>query len=101
LTIELTIQPQSQRSSVFATQGKQYAQLYIDLLRKLQRVDTVQAVLVAINEMLGDINTIPLFHQLSSGEHPDDPYAPLIKCLGMEEEFAVLGSLRILALLIA
>lgn len=56
---------------------------------------------MAINEMLGDINTIPLFHQLASSEHPDDPYAPLIKCLSMEEEFAVLGSLRILALLVA
>lgn len=51
--------------------------------------------------MLGDISTIPLFHKLGSSEHPDDPYGPLIKCLAMEEEFAVLGSLRILALLIA
>lgn len=31
----------------------------------------------------------------------DEPYGPIVKCLGMEEEFAVLGSLRILALLIA
>jgi V-type H+-transporting ATPase subunit H len=94
-------QPQSQRASVFATQGSQYAKLYIDLLRKLQRVDTVQAVLVAVNEMLSDPTTIPLFHQLASSEHPDDPYGPLIKCLTMEEEYAVLGSLRILALLIS
>jgi len=51
--------------------------------------------------MLSDPTTIPLFHQLGSSEHPDDPYGPLIKCLMMEEEYAVLGSLRVLAPLIA
>lgn len=99
--MELTLQPQSQRSSLFATQGSQYAKLYIDLLRKLQRVDTVQAVLVAINDMLSDPSTIPLFHGLKSAENPEDPYGPIVKCLSMEEEFAILGSLRILAMLIA
>ena len=95
-------QPPGQRPTVFATQGQQYAKLYIDLLRKLQRVDTVQAVLVAITDMLSaDPSTIPLFHSLSSSEFPDDPYGPIIKCLAMEEEFAVLASLRILALLIS
>ncbi|WVQ63352.1 uncharacterized protein L199_001504 [Kwoniella botswanensis] len=94
--------PQGQRSTVFATQGQQYAKLYIDLLRKLQRVDTVQAVLVSINDMLqSDPATISLYHNLPSAENPEDPYGPLVKCLSMEEEFAVLGSLRILALLIA
>jgi V-type H+-transporting ATPase subunit H len=64
-------------------------------------VDTVQAVLCAINDMLADTSTIPLFHRLASTEFPEDPYGPIVKCLSMEEEFAVLGSLRILALLIA
>ncbi|WWD20731.1 hypothetical protein CI109_105207 [Kwoniella shandongensis] len=95
--------PPAQRPTIFATQGPQYAKLYIDLLRKLQRVDTVQAVLVSINDMLASdpTTTIPLFHALATSENPEDPYAPIIKCLSMEEEFAVLGSLRILALLIA
>ncbi|WRT70736.1 uncharacterized protein IL334_007734 [Kwoniella shivajii] len=93
--------PQGQRSTVFATQGPQYAKLYIDLLRKLQRVDTVQAVLVSISDMLSDSSTIHLYHDLNSPVNPEDPYGPLLKCLSMEEEFAVLGSLRILALLIA
>ncbi|WVF68216.1 hypothetical protein IAT40_002981 [Kwoniella sp. CBS 6097] len=93
--------PQGQRTTVFATQGSQYAKLYIDLLRKLQRVDTVQAVLVSINDMLSHTSTIPLYHDLASQGNPEDPYGPLVKCLSMEEEFAVLASLRILALLIA
>ena len=96
------MQPPAQRPSVFATQGQQYARLYIDLLRKLQRVDTVQAVLVSINEMIvADPHTTTLFHSLSSNETPDDPYGPLINCLALEEELVVLAALRILGLLIA
>jgi len=87
---------------VFATQGQQYARLYIDLLRKLQRVDTVQAVLVSINEMIiADPNAISLFLSLGSQESPDYPYGPLINCLALEEELIVLAALRILGLLIA
>ncbi|KAE8541444.1 hypothetical protein D1P53_002804 [Cryptococcus gattii VGV] len=93
--------PSAQRPTVLATQGSQYAKLYIDLLRKLQRVDTVQAVLVSISDMLADNSTIPYFHNLASPEYPDDPYGPIVKCLNMDEEFPVLGSLRILSLLIA
>lgn len=71
-------------------------------MRKLQRVDTVQAVLVSISNMLSDLNTIKYFHDLSS-KNPDDPYGPIVKCLTMEtdEEFVHLESLRILGLLIA
>lgn len=97
-------QPIQQRPQIIATQGQQYARLYIDLLRKLQRVDTVQAVLVSINDMLvqnDPTTTIPLFHDLATSEHPDDPYGPLINVLGMEEELVVLASLRILGLLVS
>ena len=96
-------QPLSQRPTVYASSGERYARLYINLLRKLQRVDTVQAVLVAINEMLAanPMTSIPLFHSLASKESPDDPYAPIVKCLGMEEELVILASLRILGVLIA
>jgi V-type H+-transporting ATPase subunit H len=51
--------------------------------------------------MLSDPTTIPVFHQLASSEQPEDPYGPLIKCLTMEDEFVVLGALRVLALLIS
>jgi V-type H+-transporting ATPase subunit H len=52
------------------------------------------------------IKTIPHFHALrkkdGEGEgSQDEPYGPLVKCLSMEEEFAILGSLRILGVLIA
>ncbi len=35
-----------------ATQGETYAKLYMNLLRNLQKVDTVQWVLVAIYGMI-------------------------------------------------
>ena len=44
---------------------------------------------------------LPLYHNLRTTEHPDDPYGPLVKCLAQEEEFAVLASLRLLGLLVA
>lgn len=64
-------------------------------------MDTIQAVLVSISDMLADNSTISYFHNLASPEYPDDPYGPIVKCLNMDEEFPVLGSLRILSLLIA
>lgn len=50
-----------------------------------------------------DPSTLPLFHNLSSANDakPDDPYGPLIKCLGLQDEFVLLESLRIMALLIS
>ncbi|BEI92182.1 uncharacterized protein CcaverHIS019_0410020 [Cutaneotrichosporon cavernicola] len=94
--------PLSQRGHKIATEGAQYAKLYIDLLRKLQRVDTVQAVLVSISVMLADMKAFHYFHDLRK-DNPLDPYQPIVKCLTMDtdEEFVHLESLRILALLIA
>jgi len=96
------VQPIAQRNTVFDKQGAEYAKLYIDLLRKLHRVDTVQAVLVSISNMLTDLNAIKYFHDLAQND-PQDPYAPIVKVLTMDtdEEFIHLESLRILALLIA
>lgn len=42
----------SQRAALFATEGETYARLYVDLLAKLQKVDTVQCVLVGISNMI-------------------------------------------------
>lgn len=50
-----------------------------------------------------EADTLPLFHNLrsSSEGRADDPYGPLIKCLSMQDEFVLLESLRIMALLIS
>jgi hypothetical protein len=53
--------------------------------------------------VLAEPDTLPLFHNLrsSSDSKSDDPYGPLIKCLSMQDEFVLLESLRIMALLIS
>jgi V-type H+-transporting ATPase subunit H len=91
-------------------------------LRKLQKVDTVQAVLVGISNMLAgqypilvrgiaaeptsvfaDPTNLPLFHNLAqqSDAKSDDPYGPLIKCLSLQDEFVLLEALRIMAILVS
>lgn len=60
----------------------------------------MQCVLVGITNMISDPSTIPLFHKLSE-TNPEDPYGPLIKCLNLQDEFSLLESLRILAVLIS
>lgn len=122
-TTSCTSQGKSQRAATIATQGPTYAKLFIDLLRKLQKVDTVQAVLVGISNMLAgmhvpytsghspdvpfchlqDPSNLPLFHNLSqqSDAKSDDPYGPLIKCLSLQDEFVLLEALRIMGVLIS
>jgi V-type H+-transporting ATPase subunit H len=48
-------------------------------------------------------DTLSLYHNLrnSSESKSDDPYGPLIKCLSLQDEFVLLESLRIMALLIS
>lgn len=89
-------QPRSQLPSLFSTQGQTYATLYLTLLGKLTRLDTIQAVLVAVHDMIKDGSNLLYFHGLDGNE----VYQPLVKCLGIEDEFSVLASLRILAILI-
>lgn len=66
--VDITLQPKSQRSVLFAEQGSTYAKLYIELLRKLQKVDTVQAVLVGIENMLSGMSSVSLAHTLCNDE---------------------------------
>ncbi|GHJ88819.1 hypothetical protein NliqN6_5221 [Naganishia liquefaciens] len=96
-------QGKSQRAATIATQGPTYAKLFIDLLRKLQKVDTVQAVLVGISNMLADPSNLSLFHNLSkqADAKTDDPYGPLTKCLSLQDEFVLLEALRIMGVLIS
>jgi V-type H+-transporting ATPase subunit H len=82
--------------SVLLTEGRTYAFLYLSLLKKLQRVDTMQCLLVLITDaLLGSLSRCPsvLFLNSSYLDHeerislfidtaeadPDFPYAPLLR----------------------
>lgn len=86
--------------SVLLTEGRTYAYLYLSLLKKLQRVDTMQSLLVLITDaLLGSLshssiscvsNTsfldheerIPLFIDTAQVD-PDLPYAPLLRYISI------------------
>ena len=45
-------QPRAKTESLLLSDGQAYAQLYLGLLKKLQRVDTLQSILVLIADAL-------------------------------------------------
>jgi V-type H+-transporting ATPase subunit H len=51
-------QPKAKTESTFISDGKTFALLYLRLLKKLQRVDTVQCILVLIADALSGVFSI-------------------------------------------
>ncbi|OZJ03068.1 hypothetical protein BZG36_04613, partial [Bifiguratus adelaidae] len=85
--------------AVSADDGPLYAQMYMSLLHRLSRVDTVQSILVLVDEMLKDHDErVTWFHQAAVG-NPDFPYGPFLKCLHLDDEFVPLDASRILTTL--
>ncbi|KAJ3501757.1 hypothetical protein NLJ89_g9198 [Agrocybe chaxingu] len=72
-------QPRTKAESALLSEGQTYATLYLGLLKKLQRVDTMQCILVLITDALLEID-------------PELPYAPLLKSLEAQDEFVQLNS---------
>jgi V-type H+-transporting ATPase subunit H len=89
-------QPRAKIESILVTDAPTYAILYLNLLRNLVRVDTMQYVLVMIADALTGQSTynsfyhraeifqdhderVPLFTGASSS-NPEFPYVPLLKC---------------------
>jgi V-type H+-transporting ATPase subunit H len=88
--------------SILVTDGRQYALLFLNLLQKLARADTMQNILVLIGDALtgwseyggkttrADVRTadhderIPLFLDAAKLD-PELPYAPFLKCATRSE----------------
>ncbi|KAG8900908.1 H(+)-transporting V1 sector ATPase subunit H [Tulasnella sp. 403] len=87
--------------SILVTDGSVYATLYLKLLKKLVRVDTMQYLLVMIGDALLDHDErIPLFTRPVEGE-PDLPYGPLLRALNTQDEFIQLKASQILTTLLS
>ncbi|KAL0947311.1 hypothetical protein HGRIS_013430 [Hohenbuehelia grisea] len=105
-TEELTLikkvgQQKAKTESILLSDGQTYALLYLQLLKKLQRVDTMQCLLVLIAEALVDHEErIPLFTRTSETE-PDLPYIPLLRTLETQDEFVQLKTAQILTILLS
>ncbi|KAG1796803.1 ATPase V1 complex subunit H [Suillus plorans] len=94
-------QPRAKVESIHLSDGQTYALLYLRLLKKLQRVDTMQCLLVLIADALLDHDErIPLFARAAQSD-PDLPYAPLLRTLEAQDDFVQLKSAQILTVLLS
>ncbi|KAI0058341.1 ATPase V1 complex subunit H [Artomyces pyxidatus] len=94
-------QPRARTESILLSDGPTYALLYLRLLHKLQRVDTMQCILVLIADALSDHDErIPLFTR-SVESDPELPYGPLLRTLGTQDDFVQLKAAQILTVLLS
>ncbi|KAF8874637.1 armadillo-type protein [Gymnopilus junonius] len=93
-------QPKAKCEAVLLSEGRTYAVLYLSLLKKLQRVDTMQYLLILITDALQDHDErIQLF--LTASETDSDlPYVPLLRALETQDEFVQLKAAQILTVLL-
>ncbi|PPQ64691.1 hypothetical protein CVT26_002781 [Gymnopilus dilepis] len=89
-------QPKPKCEAVLLSEGRTYAVLYLSLLKKLQRVDTMQYLLILITDALQDHDERILLFLRASEEDPDLPYAPLLRALETQDEFVQLKAAQIL-----
>ncbi|GAA6024941.1 hypothetical protein JCM10207_001439 [Rhodosporidiobolus poonsookiae] len=83
---------------VLEAEAETYAALYIRLLNKLSRNDTLQFILVLLGDFIADRDErIPLFFAASS----DSPYPPLLKLLDSQDDFVRLKSSVVASILLS
>ncbi|KAG5718677.1 V-type proton ATPase subunit H [Termitomyces sp. T112] len=94
-------QPRARIEQILLSDLQIYAHLYFRLLKKLQRVDTMQCLLVLIADALSDHEErIPVFLRTAEAD-PDLPFLPLLRALDTQDEFVQLKASQILTILIS
>ncbi|KAJ7756812.1 armadillo-type protein [Mycena maculata] len=93
-------QPKTKTESLLLSECPTYALLYLRLLKKLQRVDTMQCILVLIADAIADHDErIPLFARAVESD-PELPYGPLLRTLETQDDFVQLKAAQILTVLL-
>ncbi|KAJ6547152.1 ATPase V1 complex subunit H [Mycena capillaripes] len=93
-------QSKAKTESLLLSECPTYALLYLRLLKKLQRVDTMQCILVLIADAIADHDErIPLFTRAVESD-PELPYAPLLRTLETQDDFVQLKAAQILTVLL-
>ncbi|KAG8812638.1 H(+)-transporting V1 sector ATPase subunit H [Serendipita sp. 399] len=103
-------QPRPKVESILVTDGPQYALLYLTLLKKIERVDTMQNILVLMGDCLlgiahiGQLDTadyrpdhderVELFLNTAKID-PELPYIPFLKTLESADEWVQLKACQI------
>lgn len=97
-------QNRSKLDPLFEEQGKEYVSLYLRLLSKLSRTDTLQQILVLIDDMLVDHDDrLQLFLSFDGKEEQDGlafPWRPFVKLLDVPDDFVQMKSAHFLTLLL-
>ncbi|KAF9127919.1 H(+)-transporting V1 sector ATPase subunit H [Mortierella sp. 14UC] len=87
-------------SRVVDKEGNVYGELLISLLQKLVRVDTIQSILILIDDLLLDHEERAEYFLHLGQTDASLPYAPLLKCLRSEDSFIALKASKILTTLL-
>ncbi|KAG9284085.1 hypothetical protein G9A89_022859 [Geosiphon pyriformis] len=98
MTVEKLSRDQLQ--NLLDKEGEKYANLYISLLEKSVRIDTVQYILVLIGDMFSETEQPVVYFHKTSSRDPELPYRPFLKLLQKDDEFIRLAAAKILTLLI-
>lgn len=97
-------QNRSKLDTLLDEHGPDYVSLYLRLLSKLSRTDTLQQILVLIDDMLSDRDDrLELFFSLNGQEEQDGigfPWKPFVKLLDVPDDFVQLKSAQFLTLLL-
>ncbi|KAI0295501.1 ATPase V1 complex subunit H [Russula brevipes] len=93
-------QPKAKTENLLLSDGQTYASLYLGLLKKLQRVDTLQSILVLIADALTDHEERIVLFTGASASDPDLPYGPLLRILETQDDFVQLKTSQILTVLL-
>ncbi|KIJ27416.1 hypothetical protein M422DRAFT_37773, partial [Sphaerobolus stellatus SS14] len=94
-------QSRAKIESILVTNGQTYVQLYLNLLKKLVRVDTLQWLLVVVADSLTDHEErLPLFTNAREWD-PELPYGPLLRALDTSDDFTQLKASQILTILLS
>ncbi|RIA94860.1 armadillo-type protein [Glomus cerebriforme] len=93
-------QSSEQLKMVMRKDAEKYSELYVTLLEKLKRPDTVQHILIFVSDMLSDDEQrVKFFHKISEKD-ANLPYRTFLNLFNVDDEFVPLMSAKILTLLI-
>ncbi|KAF9941057.1 H(+)-transporting V1 sector ATPase subunit H [Modicella reniformis] len=87
-------------SRVVDKDGDIYGELLVNLLQRLVNVDTIQSILILIDDLLLDHEERASYFLQVSRHDPALPYAPLLKCLRNDDEYVSLKAEKILTTLL-
>ncbi|KAI8821683.1 armadillo-type protein [Fimicolochytrium jonesii] len=84
-------------SAALSEAGDKYSDLFLTLLQKLVRADTIQNILVLIDDVLSEKpERVQLFFRLAQQKNdPTLPYGPFFKLLKKDDEYIQLKSAKI------